>query len=64
MKTLVVSDVAYNELYSRRIGREAISKTLLRELKPADKCEIREELERLRKEPRYSADEVEEILGI
>ena len=64
MKTLVVSDVAYNELYSRRIGREAISKTLLRELKPTDKCEIREELERLRKEPRYSADEVEDILGI
>ncbi|MBQ3718908.1 MAG: hypothetical protein II893_05920 [Methanomicrobium sp.] len=64
MKTLVVSDAAYNELYSRRVGREAISKTLLRELKPVEKCDIREELERLRKEPRYSADEVEEILGI
>jgi predicted CopG family antitoxin len=63
MKTLVLSDAAYNELCSRRIGRESFSKTILRELRPAEKCEIREELERLRREPRYSAEEAEKILG-
>ncbi len=59
MKTLVVSDVVYNELYSRRIGREAISKTIMRELKPVEKCNIREELEQLRKEPAITQSEFE-----
>lgn len=59
MKTLVVSDVAYNEIYSRRIGREAISKTIMRELKPVEKCDVREELERLRNEPAITQSEFE-----
>ncbi|WP_042706236.1 hypothetical protein [Methanomicrobium mobile] len=64
MKTLVVSDVVYNELYSRRIGREAISKTIMRELKPVEKCNIREELEQLRKEKGSRLPEVKSRLGL
>lgn len=64
MKTLVVSDVVYNELYSRRIGREAISKTIMRELKPVEKCNIREELEQLRKEKGSRLPEVKTRLGL
>lgn len=64
MQTLEVSDAVYNEIISRRIGREAISKTIQRELKPAKKCAVCEELELLSKEPHYTADEVEKILGI
>jgi len=64
MKTLIVSDVVYNELYSRRIGREAISKTIMRELKPVEKCNIREELEQLRKEKGSRLPEVKSRLGL
>ena len=53
MKTLEVSDAVYKEILSRRIGRESISKTILRELRPVEKCGIREELEELRRQPRY-----------
>ncbi len=63
MKTLVVSDVAYNELYSRRKGREAISKTLMRELKPAKKSALRNRLDKLSKEPARDFYEVVEELG-
>lgn len=65
MKTLVVSDVAYNEIYSRRIGREAISKTIMRELKPANKkSKALEELMKIEKGKFYSLDEAEEKFGI
>ena len=50
MKTVEVSDAAYNEIMSRRVGREAISETILRELKPTEKCSVREELEKLERE--------------
>ena len=35
MQTIEVSDSIYKEILSRRKGRESISKTLERELKPA-----------------------------
>ena len=37
MQTIEVSDTIYNEILSRRKGRESISKTLERELKPKPK---------------------------
>lgn len=63
MKKIVVSDAVYNELCSRRRGRESISETLLRELKPVKKCERRKELEQLRKEPAITQSEFESRIG-
>jgi len=51
MQTIEVSDTIYQEILSRRRGRESISKTLERELKPARKCARVAELERLRRQP-------------
>lgn len=42
MRTLEVSDAVYKEILSRRIGRESFSKTIMRELRPVEKCDIRE----------------------
>ena len=39
MPTIEVSDTVYDEILSRRRGRESISKTLERELKPEAACE-------------------------
>lgn len=64
MQTIEVSDAVYNEIMSRRVGREAISKTIQRELKPVKKCAIRSELEQLRKEPTVSRSEFEKRIGI
>ncbi|MBP2132952.1 putative CopG family antitoxin [Methanomicrobium sp. W14] len=64
MRTIEISDTAYEELMSRRLGREAISKTLIRELKPVKKCAAVEELERLRKEPGSKLSVVEKRLGL
>ncbi|MBQ4415454.1 MAG: hypothetical protein II861_05110 [Methanomicrobium sp.] len=58
MRTLEVSEAVYQEILSRRIGREAISKTIMRELRPVEKCDIREELEQLRRQPRYSISDI------
>lgn len=64
MQTIEVSDAVYNEIMSRRVGRETISKTIQRELKPVKKCAIRSELEQLRKEPTVSRSEFEKRIGI
>ena len=64
MKTLEVSDAVYMEILSRRIGREAISKTIMRELKPVEKCDIREELEELRRQPRYTISDLKKEYGL
>ena len=64
MKTLEVSDAVYKEILSRRIGREAISKTIMRELKPVEKCDIREELEELRRQPRYTISDLKKEYGL
>jgi len=65
MQTIEVSDSAYNEIMSRRIGREAISKTIVRELKPVQtKSKALEEIERIKKGKYYSLDEAEAKFGI
>ena len=64
MQTIEVSDAVYNEIMSRRVGREAISKTILRELKPAPECDIRLELETLRKEKGSRLPDVKKRLGL
>ena len=65
MKTVEMSDAAYKELLSRRIGRESISKTILRELKPVQyNSKALEELKRIEKGKFYSLDEAEKKYGI
>ncbi|MBQ3719112.1 MAG: hypothetical protein II893_06965 [Methanomicrobium sp.] len=64
MRTLEVSEAVYQEILSRRIGREAISKTIMRELKPVEKCDIREELEQLRRQPRYDLSDLKKEYGL
>ena len=64
MRTVEISDSIYDEIMSRRKGRESISKTIKRELKPIEKCAAVKELEKLRKEPRYKLSDVEKELGI
>ncbi len=65
METLVVSKAVYDDIMSRRIGREAISTTLQRELKPkAKKCKQLEDLERWESEPTCTLDELKKELGL
>lgn len=64
MQEIKISDSIYNEILSRKKGRESISKTLERELKPVKKCAAVEELERLRKEPGSKLSVVEKRLGL
>lgn len=65
MKTVEMSDAAYKELLSRRIGRESISKTILRELKPVQyDSKALEELKRIEKGTFCSLDEAEKKYGI
>ena len=64
MRTLEVSEAVYQEILSRRIGREAISKTIMRELKPVEKCDIREELDQLRRQPRYDLSDLKKEYGL
>jgi len=64
MQTIEVSDTIYQEILSRRRGRESISKTLERELKPARKCARVAELERLRRQPGSDISVVEKRLGL
>lgn len=63
MQTIEVSDTIYQEILSRRKGRESISKTLERELKPVKKCARVAELEGLRKQPGSDISVVEERLA-
>ena len=63
MQTIEVSDTIYQEILSRRKGRESISKTLERELKPVKKCAAADELERLRRQPGSDISVVEERLA-
>ena len=63
MQTIEVSDTIYQEILSRRKGRESISKTLERELKPVKKCAIVAELERLEKQPGEDISVVKERLA-
>lgn len=63
MQTIEVSNTIYQEILSRRKGRESISKTLERELKPVKKCARVAELERLRNQPGSDISVVEERLA-
>ncbi len=63
MQTIEVSDTIYQEILSHRKGRESISKTLERELKPVKKCAIVAELERLEKQPGEDISVVKERLA-
>lgn len=64
MRTLEVSDAVYKEILSRRIGRESISKTIMRELRPVEKCDNLEELEQLRRQPRYDLSDLKKEYGL
>jgi len=64
MQTIEVSDTIYQEILSHRRGRESISKTLERELKPARKCARVAELERLRRQPGSDISVVEKRPGL
>mgnify|MGYP007009152663 FL=1 len=63
MQTIEVSDTIYQEIISRRKGRESISKILERELKPVKKCAAADELERLRRQPGSDISVVEKRLA-
>ncbi|WP_083523484.1 hypothetical protein [Methanofollis ethanolicus] len=63
MQTIEVSNTIYNEIVSRRIGKESLSKTLERELKPVKKCARTAELERLRRQPGSDISVVEKRLA-
>jgi len=63
MQTIEVSDTIYNEIISRRKGKESLSKTLERELKPVLKCARVAELERLRRQPGSDISVVEKRLA-
>lgn len=64
MRTLEVSDAVYKEILSRRIGRESISKTIMRELRPVEKCDNLEELGQLRRQPRYDISDLKKEYGL
>jgi len=75
MQTIEVSDTIYNEIISRRKGRESISKTLERELKPKSEtlapCEtavnvegIDEMVRRTSREKTYTSEELRAKYGV
>ena len=75
MQTIEVSDAIYQEILSRRKGRESISKTLERELKPKSKavtiCEtavnvkaVDEMVRRTNREKTYTSQELRAKYGV
>lgn len=69
MQTIEVSDTVYQEILSRRKGRESISKTLERELMPesrvqADIDTLDADMRRWGKGRTYTLDQVEKRLGL
>ena len=75
MQTIEVSDTVYQEILSRRKGRESISKTLERELMPKPKtvviCEtavnvqgVDEMVRRTNKEKTYTSQELRAKYGV
>ena len=56
MQTITISNELYDNIMSRKNGRESTSKILERELKPIDARLI--ELERLKKEKRCKVSEI------
>ncbi len=75
MQTIEVSDTIYNEILSRRKGKESISKTLERELKPKPKAvatcgtavnvkEVDEMVRRTNREKTYTSEELRAKYGI
>ncbi|MCT8337456.1 hypothetical protein FKB36_08120 [Methanoculleus sp. Afa-1] len=75
MQTIEVSDMVYQEILSRRKGRESISKTLERELMPKSKtvviCEtavnvqgVDEMVRRTNKEKTYTSQELRAKYGV
>jgi len=69
MQTIEVSDTVYQEILSRRRGRESISKTLERELLPesrvqADIDTLDADMRRWGKGRTYTLDQVEKRLGL
>ncbi len=69
MQTIEVSDTVYQEILSRRRGRDSISKTLERELLPearvqADRDTLDADMRRWGKGRTYTLDQVEKRLGL
>jgi len=68
MRTIEVSDTVYQEIFSRRKGRESISKTLERELMQS-KIEtgikrLDADIARSKKTRNYSSAQVKKELGL
>ncbi len=75
MQTIEVSDAIYQEILSRRKGRESISKTLERELKPKSKTvtnnetvvnvkAVDEMVRRTNREKTYTSQELRAKYGV
>ncbi len=68
MRTIEVSDTVYHEIFSRRKGRESISKTLERELMQSkietDIKRLDADIGRSKKTRNYSSAQVKKELGL
>jgi predicted CopG family antitoxin len=68
MRTIEISDAVYQEILSRRKGRETISKTLERELMQSkiegDINRLDADITRSEKTKRYSSEQMKERLGL
>ncbi len=66
MKTIEISNAAYNRILSQRRGNESLSTVILREIKKGKKqMSLRDELDMIKKEGTfYTLDEAYKILGI
>jgi len=68
MRTIEVSDTVYQEILSRRKGRESISKTLERELMQSkietDIKRLDADIARSKKTRNYSSAQVKKELGL
>ena len=71
MPTIEVSDTVYDEILSCRRGRESISKTLEREIKPEAACEtgvnvkeVDDMVRRTSREKTYASEELRIKYGV
>ena len=66
MKTIEISNAAYDRILSQRHGNESLSAVILREIKKGKKqMSLREELDMIKKTGKYyTLDEVCKKLGI
>lgn len=66
MKSIEISNAAYNRILSKRRGNESLSAVILREIKKGKKqMSLREEFDMIDKEGTfYTLDEAYKILGI